>query len=104
MADAAVCGVALFRGRVFWLLCMVGSGEPTYVVRADEVPVGDAMYRTILAVLMPLVFSVSSRAATFDVRDHGAIGDGQAFDTQAIQATLDTCAAAGDLVSGPLNP
>jgi hypothetical protein len=80
---------------------MVGSGEPTYVVRADEVPVGDAIYRTILAVLMPLVFSVSSRAATFDVRDHGAIGDGKAVDTQA---TLDTCAAAGDLVSGPLNP
>ena len=53
------------------------------------------MYRTIVAMPMLLVFSVSSAAATFDVRQYGAIGDGKSVDTDAMQATLDACAAAG---------
>ena len=35
------------------------------------------------------------QASSFNVREHGAIGDGQAVDSPAIQTTIDACAAAG---------
>lgn len=34
-------------------------------------------------------------ASRFDIREHGAKGDGQALDTAAIQKTLDDCASSG---------
>jgi len=37
----------------------------------------------------------ASHAATFNVRDYGAIGDGRALDSSAIQKTIDACASAG---------
>lgn len=35
------------------------------------------------------------QVSTFNVREHGAIGDGQTLDSPAIQATIDVCAAQG---------
>lgn len=32
---------------------------------------------------------------TYDVRDHGAVGDGKAMDRQALQSAIDACRAAG---------
>lgn len=40
-------------------------------------------------------------AATFSVRDFGAAGDGQAFDTAAIQKALDACEPSGGTVDFP---
>ena len=40
-------------------------------------------------------------AATFNVRDFGATGDGKTFDTAAIQKALDACKAAGGTVEFP---
>ncbi|MCG3198701.1 MAG: hypothetical protein GHCLOJNM_03205 [bacterium] len=37
----------------------------------------------------------SAPAAAYSVRAHGAVGDGQAKDTAAIQATMDACAQSG---------
>jgi polygalacturonase len=42
-----------------------------------------------LSIALPLC------AATFNVRDFGATGDGKTFDTASIQKTLDACGAAG---------
>ena len=42
--------------------------------------------------------SAAERASTktvYDVRDHGAVGDGKTLDTRAIQAAIDTCHKAG---------
>jgi polygalacturonase len=36
-----------------------------------------------------------AHAATFNVRDYGAVGDGHAIDSPAIQKTIDACVAAG---------
>ena len=40
-------------------------------------------------------------AATFNVRDFGAMGDGKTFDTAAIQKALDACVASGGTVEFP---
>ena len=40
-------------------------------------------------------------AATFDVREFGAAGDGKTFDTAAIQKALDACASTGGMVDFP---
>jgi polygalacturonase len=40
-------------------------------------------------------------AATFNVRDFGAKGDGKTFDTGAIQEALDECGASGGIVEFP---
>src|SRR5690349_9959247 len=40
-------------------------------------------------------------AATFNVRDFGATGDGETFDTAAIQKALDACVASGGTVEFP---
>lgn len=49
--------------------------------------------------------------ASFDVREHGAIGDGETPDTEVVQETIDACAdaagrvvvPAGEYVTGPLS-
>ncbi|HTL73500.1 MAG TPA: glycosyl hydrolase family 28-related protein, partial [bacterium] len=50
---------------------------------------------TLLALALPLC------AATFNVRDFGATGDGKTFDTAAIQKALDACKASGGTVEFP---
>lgn len=53
--------------------------------------------RTALALLILAMVQPGLRAATaaFDVREHGAVGDGKASDTAALQRALDACASAG---------
>lgn len=45
--------------------------------------------------------SLPSYGATFNVRDFGAKGDGETFDTVAIQKALDACKASGGVVEFP---
>ncbi len=45
--------------------------------------------------------ALSLRAAEFDVRHFGAVGDGKTFDTAAIQKALDACANTGGTVIFP---
>jgi polygalacturonase len=59
------------------------------------------MCRTIPVALMLLALSSSSPAASLDVRERGAVGDGKAVDTRAIQAALDACAGGGRVVVPP---
>src|SRR5580698_9065123 len=53
-----------------------------------------------IAVIL-LYFTLPLCAATFNVRDFGATGDGKTFDTIAIQKTLDACQASGGTVEFP---
>ncbi len=49
-----------------------------------------------VGLLLCLLMNTQAHAAgVFDIRAHGAIGDGQASDTRAIQAAIDACADAG---------
>jgi polygalacturonase len=48
-----------------------------------------------------LSFTLPLCAATFNVRDLGATGDGTNFDTAAIQKALDACANSGGMVEFP---
>jgi len=47
------------------------------------------------ALLALLASRAAGQTRVFNVRDHGARGDGQTMDSPAIQATIDTCAKAG---------
>jgi polygalacturonase len=72
--------------------------------------------RSLAAVLLvvagvPTGAAFAGVAVPFDVRQTGAVGDGSALNTAAIQATIDRCAAAGggtvvvpkgDFLTGPL--
>jgi polygalacturonase len=58
-----------------------------------------AMNMKYLLVLVPLAGSLS--AATFNVRDFGATGDGSTLDTAAIQKAVDAAAADGGTVLVP---
>jgi len=58
------------------------------------------MNRTFLAANIFLL-SLSLRAGVFNVRDFGATGDGQTFDTVAIQKALDACQESGGTVEFP---
>ena len=55
--------------------------------------------KTIAALL--LSFGLPLCAATFNVRELGATGDGKNFDTAAIQKALDACRASGGTVEFP---
>jgi polygalacturonase len=48
-----------------------------------------------------LSFALPLCAATFNVRDFGATGDGKTFDTAAIQKALDACKTSGGMVEFP---
>lgn len=48
-----------------------------------------------------LSLCLPSGAATFNVRDFGATGDGKTFDTVAIQKALDACESSGGVVQFP---
>ena len=48
-----------------------------------------------------LSFALPLCAATFNVRDFGATGDGKTFDTAAIQKALDACKESGGMVELP---
>jgi len=55
--------------------------------------------RTILVLFAMLALSLG--AATFNVRDFGAAGDGKTFDTKSIQKALDACQMNGGTVEFP---
>lgn len=54
-----------------------------------------------IAASVVLFTSLSLSAATFNVRDFGAAGDGKTFDTAAVQKALDACQASGGMVEFP---
>ncbi len=53
------------------------------------------------AAILLLSLTLSLSAATYNVRDFGAIGDGKAIDTPAIQKALDACRKEGGTVEFP---
>ncbi len=52
-------------------------------------------HRPTLAAFIFLIAAVASEAKSWSVADHGAVGDGKAVNTKAIQATIDACAKDG---------
>ena len=53
------------------------------------------MIQRLLLLLVVLAARPSSAAVEISVRDHGALGDGQALDTAAINRAIQACAGAG---------
>jgi polygalacturonase len=86
--------------------CRAGSPDPAAPIRAHHTSAGSgdpALHRilksarTAFAALTLIVVARSTfaTAATFNVREHGAAGDGHTLDTKAINGAIDACTHAG---------
>ncbi|HWA24180.1 MAG TPA: hypothetical protein VG734_00800 [Lacunisphaera sp.] len=54
----------------------------------------------LFCLLAVLLARAETPVAVFDVRTFGAVGDGQTVNTQALQAAIDACSAAGGGTAG----
>ena len=55
----------------------------------------ERLRRMAWAVCAAVVCAACGDADGFDIRDYGAVGDGQTLNTEAIQRAVDACHAAG---------
>ena len=53
------------------------------------------LFAGVIAAARIAAADVAPAPATFNVRDHGATGDGKTLDTAALNKAVDACAAAG---------
>ena len=55
----------------------------------------ESAHKIIVAVCIMIIQSISMTAREYNVRDFGAVGDGRALDSKAINKAIDVCVADG---------
>jgi polygalacturonase len=75
-----------------------GTPLPAYQANAPRPGTESGPYLKILLssiILFGITSAFAAATATFNIRDYGAVGDGHALETKAINTTIETCAKAG---------